>query len=466
MVRRGARLGQCGCQHPSAVRQYGNIKGHDDHRCFQLSGLRPRRVSRLAGHEGVIGSSRASNRRMNVLEKMGTFGSLSVAIALAVLLLGPSALAQTDSPAKSSADAIPPFLAGPFPGDLPTPGEIRCKARAFKPFLGFEFRFLSGYFIEVPIRDLAGPPNELVISVTVRPISVEGREPVSFGREFQTRALPARRGTVELSGSLALGEGKYDIQWQLRDRFGRFCSESWTVEAKLSKKDRGIPLILGPGEVAPSVVFLFREEISVRGGPADKKLRVKLLVSMDVRRHRQVVIRLWQYSRLVAILRSLSRSPSLVEFSLVAFSLEDQQILYQQDYSDSINFPALGRGLGDLTPATVTFDQLGKTKVQEFLANLLAEEVGDDKNADAYVFVGSDIRVGKKIPRETLAPLTNPVAPVFYLNSTRHPWRGMLGNAVKTLKGTEYKIRQPREVSNAVEKMVGSIRARRRPVAD
>ena len=60
-----------------------------------------------------------------------------------------------------------------------------------------------------------------------------------------------------MSGSLALGEGKYDIQWQLRDRFGRFCSESWTLEAKLKKKDRGVPLVLGPGEVAPSGCFSF-----------------------------------------------------------------------------------------------------------------------------------------------------------------------------------------------------------------
>ena len=404
---------------------------------------------------------------MSVLRKMGAFGRVSVAMTLAILLPRGAAGTQTDSPARSSTeaesstDAVPPFLAGTFPGDLPEPGEIRCRARAFKPFLGFEFRFLSGYLIAIPQRDLAGPANELLISVTVRPVSVEGREPVSLNREFQTRALPDRRGVFELSGSLALGEGKYDIQWQLRDRFGRFCSQSWTVEAKLSRKDRGVPLILGPGAVAPSVVFLFREELSVRGGPADKKLRIKLLVSMDLRRRRQVTIRLWQYSRLVAILRSLSRNPSLVEFSLVAFSLEEQQILYQQDYSDSINFPALGTGLRALTPVTVAFEQLGKTKEQEFLAKLLAEEVGGDKEADAYVFVGSDIRLGKKIPKETLAPLTNPGAPVFYLNSTRYPWRGMLGNAVKTLKGTEYKILQPRQVSNAVEKMVGSIQPRR-----
>ena len=403
---------------------------------------------------------------MNLLGKAGVFGRFSAGIALAILPLHLSAGAQTDSAKKPSPDAVPPFLAGPFPGELPAPGEIRCRTRAFRPFLGFQFRFLAGYFIEIPVRDLAGPPNELVISVTVRPISVEGAEPVSFDREFQSQAIPNRRGTIEMSGSLALGEGKYDIQWQLRDRFGRFCSESWTLEAKLKKKDRGVPLVLGPGEVAPSAVFLFRKEISVRGGPADKKLRVKLLVSMDVRRRRQVTIRLWQYSRLVAILRSLSRNPSLIEFSLVAFSLEDQQILYEQDYSDSINFPALGEGLGDLTPATVTFDQLGKTKEQEFLANLLAEEVGGDKTADAYVFVGSDMRFGKKVPKETLAPLANPGAPVFYLNPTRYPWRGMLGNAVRTLQGTEYKIRQPREVANAVEKMVASISPRRRPRAD
>jgi len=403
---------------------------------------------------------------VNVRRKIAAFRCACVAIVLSALQLAPSARVQIDFSPNSSTDVIPPFLTGALPGDLPTPGEIRCRARAFRPFLGFQFRFLSGYFIEVPVRDLAGPPNELVISVTVRPISVEDREPVSFSREFQTRAIPNRRGTVELSGSLALGEGKYDIQWQLHDRFGRFCSESWTVEAKLKKKDRSIPMVLGPGEVAPSVVFLFRKEVSVRGGPGEKKLRIKLLVSMDVRRRRQVTLRLWQYSRLVAILRSLSRNPSLVEFSLTAFSLEDQQILYQQDYAHSINFPALGEGLGGLTPATVNFDELGKTKEQEFLASLLATEVGGDKEADAYVFVGSDVRFGKKIPKETLAPLTNPVAPVFYLNSARYPWRGMIGNAVKTLKGTEYKIRRPREVADAVVKMVESLSPRPRPKAD
>ena len=427
---------------------------------------------------------------MNVRRKSGSLGQLAVAIALTALLPAPQARSQTDSPTTSSkgansstnsnsstdtssstdtdpsADAVPPFLDGTFPVDVPTPAQIRCRARAFRPFLGFQFSFLSGYFIEVPVRDLVGPPNELLVTVTVRPISVEGREAVSFDREFQTRAIPPQRGSVELSGSLALGEGKYDIQWQLRDRFGRFCSASWTVEAKLSKKDRGMPMALGPGEVAPSVVFLFRDEMSVRGGLADKKLRIKLLVSMDVRRRRQVTIRLWQYSRLIAILRSLSRNPSLVEFSVIAFSLEDQQILYQQDYAHSINFPALGEGLGGLTPATVNFDELGKTKEQEFLASLLAEQLGDDREADAYVFVGSDMRVGKKIPRETLAPLTQPGAPVFYLNSTRHPWRGMLGNAVKTLNGTEYKIRLPREVADAVTKMVEGISPRSRPKAD
>ena len=280
---------------------------------------------------------------MNLLGKAGVFGRFSLGIALAILPLHLSAGAQTDS---ATPDAVPPFLAEPFPGQLPAPGEIRCRTRAFRPFLGFQFRFLAGYFIEIPVRDLAGPPNELVISVTVRPISVEGAEPVSFDREFQSRAIPNRRGTIEMSGSLALGEGKYDIQWQLRDRFGRFCSESWTLEAKLKKKDRGVPLVLGPGEVAPSAVFLFRKEISVRGGPADKKLRVKLLVSMDVRRRRQVTIRLWQYSRLVAILRSLSRNLSLVEFSLVAFSLEDSRFSMNRTIRTRSTFQHWAKGWG------------------------------------------------------------------------------------------------------------------------
>ena len=41
--------------------------------------------------------------------------------------------------------------------------DLPCTVTALKPVLGFDFRFHSGYEVSVPLVDLAGPGNRLVI---------------------------------------------------------------------------------------------------------------------------------------------------------------------------------------------------------------------------------------------------------------------------------------------------------------
>ena len=339
---------------------------------------------------------------------------------------------------------------------------ISCRVRGFPPFLGFEFRFLTGYFAEIPLREIRGPANRFLLRVAVNPVWPEAAEGVYFTRRFEVPEIEeSRSGAIQFSVSFATGEGVYDVMWHLQDGFGRFCSDRWTVEARRSKKDRDVEITLARGEVAPSLVYLFREETPVPPDPAGKMLRVKLLVSMDVRGRRRVTLPLWRYAPVLSIMRVMARHPALAEFSVVAFSLDDQQVLFEQDYGNVIDFPALGETLEELTPGTVTFHELGKKKEQEFFADLLERELGDDDESDAFIFIGWDLRIGKKVAKEALEGLKRSPTPVFYLNPAgRRSWRGLLGNAVKTLGGTRYKVRRPRDLPAAIEQMVEEISAR------
>ena len=216
---------------------------------------------------------------------------------------------------------------------------ISCRVRGFPPFLGFEFRFLTGYFAEIPLREIRGPANRFLLRVAVNPVWPEAAEGVYFTRRFEVLQIEENQsGAIRFSGSFAAGEGVYDVMWHLQDGFGRFCSDRWTVEARRSKKDRDVEMTLARGEIAPSLVYLFREETPVPPDPAGKMLRVKLLVSMDVRGRRRVTLPIWRYAPVLSIMRVMARHPALAEFSVVAFSLDDQQVLFEQDLRKSHRF--------------------------------------------------------------------------------------------------------------------------------
>ena len=345
----------------------------------------------------------------------------------------------------------------------PTPSrEISCRVRNFPPFLGFEFRFLTGYTAEIPLREIRGPANRFLLRVGVSPLWPEAAEEVYFSRRFEVDEISEiRRGAIQFSGSFAAGEGIYDVMWHLQDGFGRFCATRWRVDARRSKKDRGIDLTLSPGEVAPSLVYLFREESLVPPDPVGKMLRVKLLVSMDVRGSHRISVPLWRYAPVLSILRVMARHPALAEFSVVAFSLDDQQVLFEQDHTKVIDFPGLGRTLEHLTPGTVAFNELGKNREQNFFVRLLEKALLGDNDSDAFIFVGWDLGIGKKVEKGILAELRPSQTPVFYLNpATPRSWRGLLGNAVKALGGTRYKVRHPRDLTDAIVRMLSEIPSR------
>jgi hypothetical protein len=166
---------------------------------------------------------------------------------------------------------------------------------------------------------------------------------------------------------------------------------------------------------------------------------------------------------LVSILRSIAREPRIGKFSIVAFNMQEQRVIYRQDEASQIDFPALGDAIHSLSLGTVDLKRLTqKHGDAEFLAGFISQEIKDEKEEpDAVIITGPKVSVDGGLPQESLKQMGDLKFPVFYmnynLNPQANPWRDAIGVAVKTLKGAEFTISRPRDVFFAWTEIIGRI---------
>src|SRR3954447_4631791 len=274
-------------------------------------------------------------------------------------------------------------------------GEVRkdlpCTAISSKSVLGFDLRYHGGYEVSIPLKDLAGSDNLLTVIFRVVPVEPKG-EPVYLMQRFNVPLIPDdAKGDAYLQGSFDLGEGKYHVDWLMRDRTERVCANSWDVDAALPAKDKQIALTMNPGEIRAIDREQFRDEPPVARASEDPPLNVKVLVNFAPQNSKSATLQPVDTTALVSILRNISREPRIGRFSLVAFNLQEQRVLYRQDNADKIDFPSLGEALQSLNLGTVDLKRLSqKNGDTQFLANLIRQEVSGPTSPepDAVVFAG------------------------------------------------------------------------------
>ena len=347
-------------------------------------------------------------------------------------------------------------------------GEVRkdlpCTAISSKSVLGFDLRYHGGYEVSIPLKDLAGSDNLLTVIFRVIPVEPKG-EPVYLMQRFNVPQIPEdAKGDAYLQGSFDLGEGKYHVDWLMRDRTERVCANSWDVDAALPAKDKQIALTLNPGDIRAVDREQLRDEPPVARASEDPPLNVKVLVNFAPQNSKSATLQPVDTTALVSILRNISREPRIGRFSLVAFNLQEQRVLYRQDNADKIDFPSLGEALQSLNLGTVDLRRLGqKNGDTEFLANLIRDEVKPSASAtpDAVVFAGPKALLEENIPQDSLKQIGDLQCPVFYMNYNLYPqavpWSDTISKAVKFMKGQEYTISKPRDLWFAVTEMVSRI---------
>lgn len=340
--------------------------------------------------------------------------------------------------------------------------DLPCKVEDVKPVLGFDLKFHAGFDVTFPMRELAGSENLLTIVFRVTP-----EHDLHASRYFiQRLKVPEidedAKGEAVLHGGFDLGEGKYHVDWLMRDRAERVCAKSWNLEAELPAKDKEISLTHSAAAVSPTELEQFHEEPPVKREGEGGLLNVKVMVNFAPQRSHSATLQPVDTSALVSILRTISRDPRIGKFSLVAFNMQDQKVIHRQELCDRIDFPKIGESLGELKLGTVDLKKLQvKNSETEFLSELLQKEVGGEQAFDALIFAGPKVLLDQNVPQEALKMVGQVDYPVFYLNYNLYPqqipWRDSIGHAVKFFRGMEYTISRPRDLWFSVNEMVGKI---------
>jgi hypothetical protein len=341
--------------------------------------------------------------------------------------------------------------------------DLPCTVTPVKPVLGFDMRFHAGYDVSTPLKELAGSENQLTMVFRVTP---EGHadSAVYFKQHYSVPAIDENAGGAAfLQGGFELGEGKYHVDWLMRDRQERVCTYHWDSEASIPQRDRPMTVDIPAGGIRAFDPELFKAEAPVERDRAATPLNVKVMVNFAPQDSASSTMQPFDTVCLVSILRSIVRDPHVGSFSLVAYNMQEQRIIYRQEGASQIDFPALGQALHSLNLGTVDLKKLSqKHSDSEFLSKLITSEVKDDKSPpDAVIFAGPKIMLDDGIPPETLKALTDVKFPVFYmnynLNPTVNPWRDAIGVTVRALKGAEFTIARPRDLFFSWADIVGRI---------
>jgi hypothetical protein len=343
--------------------------------------------------------------------------------------------------------------------------DLPCTVAPVKPVLGFDLRFHAGYQVTIPLRELAGLENGLNVLFRVTQQD-HADDPIYFSQHIRVPPLDEdAKGDATLQGAFDLGEGQYHIDWLMRDRAERVCSYAWDAEAALPSKDRPMNLSIAPGAIQRAEGDQFKEEPPVERTAIDPPLNVKVLVNFAPQNSNSAALQPVDTSALVSILRTIARDPRIGRFSLVAFNMQEQKVLYRQENVNRIDFPALGAALTNISLGTVDLKRLGDPHGDtQFLTTLVRKEIapaGGQNHPDALIFAGPKILLDENPSEDALKEAGDVDFPMFYMNYNLNPqavpWKDAISHTVHFFRGYEYTITRPRDLWFAVSEMVSRI---------
>jgi hypothetical protein len=337
--------------------------------------------------------------------------------------------------------------------------DLPCTVTPRKTALGFDLRFHGGFDVTVPLNELEGGESTLTTVFRVYPAGDKDHA-VFFSQHIRVPDIEEdAKGEAFLQGGFDLGEGAYHVDWLMRDRQERLCSESWDTEAELAPKDKPMALFIGPKDIQQAQFEPFRDDPVIHRTAPDPAVNVKLLVNFAPQTKDAAALPAMDVAALVSILKAIEHDPRVGRISLVAFNMQEHRVIYRQESADTIDFPALGRALQTVKLGTVTVDNLGeKHGDTEFLTSLIGKEFVFDASPDAVVFAGPKAMLDADVPQDDLRRIGEIECPVFYMNYNPNPqavpWKDSISHAVRFFKGTEYTISRPRDLWFATSEML------------
>ena len=334
------------------------------------------------------------------------------------------------------------------------PGKLKCDADKFGPMLDFEFRFVTGAWFNLPVKQFVGTQFTLDLDVIVEPVNDTPGDPVILNDAMQSPGVVPEglKGSFRFGGAFSTGLGQYLMRWRVVDNLGRKCLGERRFKVALSRGERTVEVTLEPGKIEDATTYLLRPEFPDDRPHLRSPERLKIFLSLDVLGRRRLPVRPGLANLLphFSALRQLVRSQEFNEFSVVAFSFEDQTVVSRQDYGATIDFPGLGNVIDELDPATVDVRDLYYGSELQFFESMLLEELAGSETPAGVVFVGHEMKFGKEVRRRVLDRMRQLGIPFAFLDVSYLAWRGIMGNFIRAMDGREYKLRKPSDLAKAV----------------
>ena len=367
-----------------------------------------------------------------------------------VLVSAATLFAQRVMQTVGPENAFRPLISDSAVLDLREPRrDLQCIIRSIKPELGLDLRLHSGYELNIPIAELAGEGDELTIIFRVT-ADIPATDPVYLVQQVRVPAIATdAKGSLSLRGSFDLGEDKYHVDWLMRNRSERFCSAYWELSAILPPKEKHVTLSLAPGAVDQTQDPL-NEVSTVERPERNDLLAARILVNCASQNGSAAKLRSRDITGLLSIVRHIAREPLIGRFSVVAFNIQQQQIIWRQDTAATIDSQGLRQALESLNLGTVDVKGLTqKGGAAQFLTSLINREL-EKAGMDVVIFVGPKEEPGLTIPKSTLKQLRELDCPVFYMNydleAQFNPWQDAIGSLVNHWHGQQFTITTPRDL--------------------
>jgi hypothetical protein len=226
------------------------------------------------------------------------------------------------------------------------------------------------------------------------------------------------------------------------------------LEARLNAKDTRLREWVPKALVQP-VEPLFMEEpamlVSKSGLP-----HVSVIVNFDPQDPSSARLQDRDVESLVTILRRIGRDPR-IQMSIIACSLDAQQIFYQEDASP-IHLPALGQALQSVKFGMVDAKRLASgNSPGDFASDLIREHLKMEK-PDALIVLGRKQAGGARMSKESLDSLEDSTTPSFYFsyNANQQPplAQDPISSIIKRLRGLEYRLDRPKDLFNAWSEVI------------
>ena len=342
--------------------------------------------------------------------------------------------------------------------------DLSCQLTPERPYLGFDLRFHAYYRVTVPVKVLAEAGGWLQVVMRVRPTG-DSEQPVYLAHRLAVPEFPSGvKGEGLLAGGFDLGLGRYQVDWLMRDSGGRVCSSHWKLEASLGG-GRDLPLTLAPNMVTGREEVPSADERAFEEGATP--LHVKVLLNLSPPRPQESILKPQEAAVLLSILRGITREPGVSRFSVVAFNLQAQKIIYREECAGKIDFAALSKAAQLPSAGTVDYRLLRDSQSEtHFMTTLLTDHLGTQTAPlDAVIIVGRKVTLEKKVSVDQLKTGGRAPYPIFYLNYSPNPFdepfADTIGSALKAYKGAlAYNIAVPHDLGVALRDMLFRIRKR------